>query len=73
MAEVTILFSKKDGRSILFPHRSLKHVERKLVLKILPQFLCWNPTRARFDLDEYRSGVRSCIITSEGFSLKLAG
>ncbi|KAG0424443.1 hypothetical protein HPB47_028380 [Ixodes persulcatus] len=44
-------------------HTSSEHVERKLALQN-PGILGSIPTPARFDLDEHRTGVRSCITTA---------
>ena len=42
---------------------SLTRVERKLSLQN-PEILGSSPTPARYDLDEHRTGVRSCITTA---------
>ncbi|KAG0431992.1 hypothetical protein HPB47_021306 [Ixodes persulcatus] len=44
-------------------HTSSEHVERKLALQN-PGILGSIPTPARFDLDQHRTGVRSCITTA---------
>ncbi|KAG0425529.1 hypothetical protein HPB47_027301 [Ixodes persulcatus] len=44
-------------------HTSSEHVERKLVLQD-PGIVGSIPAAARFNLDEHRTGVRSCITTS---------
>ncbi|KAG0413347.1 hypothetical protein HPB47_009535 [Ixodes persulcatus] len=52
-------------------HTSLEHVERKLALQN-PEILGSIPAPVRFNLDEHRTGVRSCITTA-WYTLKTPG
>ncbi|KAG0444070.1 hypothetical protein HPB47_014208, partial [Ixodes persulcatus] len=52
-----------SGHDDLKTHTRSEHVERKLALQN-PGILGSIPTPARFDLNEHRAGVRSCITTA---------
>ncbi|KAG0433468.1 hypothetical protein HPB47_019879 [Ixodes persulcatus] len=66
--ELIALAAAPGARELVPPrcalaHTSSEHVERKLALQN-PEILGSIPTPARFDLDEHRTGVWSCITTA---------